>query len=110
MPQPAAARRSTRTARACSSRWPRSSNGVTHMAPTAVGGEDAGLMVGAGSQIGGGDVRVALATVAEAAPYDRDRPALLAALADVGVDASAQDWDDHDVDWHAFDLVVVRST
>jgi glutathione synthase/RimK-type ligase-like ATP-grasp enzyme len=39
---------------------------------------------------------------------DDDRP-VLAALADRGVDASPEVWDDPQVDWGAFDLAVVRS-
>jgi glutathione synthase/RimK-type ligase-like ATP-grasp enzyme len=54
--------------------------------------------------------RVALATIAELPDLDEDGPALLAALADEGVRGEPAAWDDRDVDWGAFDLVVVRST
>jgi hypothetical protein len=54
--------------------------------------------------------RVGLATCAELPDlYDDDRP-LLDALARRGVAAEAVVWDDPDVDWAAYDLVVVRST
>ncbi|MGH9019914.1 MAG: hypothetical protein ACRDV0_02735, partial [Acidimicrobiales bacterium] len=52
--------------------------------------------------------RVAVATCAHA--DDPDSHALLAALGDEGVDADARDWDAPEVQWDAYDLVVVRST
>ena len=54
--------------------------------------------------------RVALATARAAWGLDPDEPALLAALAEAGVEAEPQAWDDPDADWAAFDLVVLRST
>ncbi len=54
--------------------------------------------------------RVALATSTEAWSLDEDAPLLTAALADVGLDARGVVWDDPDVDWSAFELVVIRST
>jgi glutathione synthase/RimK-type ligase-like ATP-grasp enzyme len=54
--------------------------------------------------------KIALATCAEVAEGDDDHPALVAALAARDVDAVPAVWDDADVDWSAFDLVVVRST
>lgn len=54
--------------------------------------------------------RVALATCHFKPTLDGDGPALLAALAAAGVDASVAVWDDADVDWSSYDLVVVRST
>jgi glutathione synthase/RimK-type ligase-like ATP-grasp enzyme len=54
--------------------------------------------------------RIALATCAEVAEGDEDSPGLVAALAARGVDAEPAVWDDPEVDWTAFDLVVVRST
>ena len=54
--------------------------------------------------------RVALATSAEAWSLDEDAPLLTAALTDVGLDARGVVWDDPDVDWSAFELVVIRST
>jgi glutathione synthase/RimK-type ligase-like ATP-grasp enzyme len=54
--------------------------------------------------------RVALATCAEVADGDEDRPALVAALSARDVDAFPAVWDDPSVDWTAFELVVVRST
>ena len=53
--------------------------------------------------------RVALATCAEIPDGDDDFPALIEALAGVGVDSEPAVWD-ADVDWSAFDLVVLRST
>lgn len=54
--------------------------------------------------------RVALATSSGLPDLDEDGPALLAALVDAGVDAAPVVWDDPDVDWSTYDLVVVRST
>jgi len=54
--------------------------------------------------------RVALATCAEVAEGDEDAPALVAALADRGIEAVPAVWDDCTVEWAGFDLVVVRST
>lgn len=54
--------------------------------------------------------RVALATCSILPDLDPDDAPLLAALAERGVDAVATVWDDKDVDWDSFDLVVVRST
>ena len=54
--------------------------------------------------------RAALATCAEVADGDEDSPALVAALSARDVDAVPAVWDDPNVDWAAFDLVVVRST
>jgi glutathione synthase/RimK-type ligase-like ATP-grasp enzyme len=53
--------------------------------------------------------RVALATCAEIPDGDEDFPALIAAIADEGVEAEPAVWDG-DVEWSAFDLVVVRAT
>jgi glutathione synthase/RimK-type ligase-like ATP-grasp enzyme len=53
--------------------------------------------------------RVALATCAEIPAGDEDFPALIAALAALGVEAEAAVWD-AEVDWASFDLVVLRST
>lgn len=41
---------------------------------------------------------------------DRDLPGLVRALGEAGAEASAEVWDDGDVDWAGFDLVVIRST
>ena len=57
-----------------------------------------------------GGPRVALATCHFKPTLDDDGPALLAALAAAGVDASVEVWDDTHVDWSSYDLVVVRST
>lgn len=54
--------------------------------------------------------RVAIATCTEAYDADEDAPLLMPALADAGVDATLEVWDDESVDWSGFDLVVVRST
>jgi glutathione synthase/RimK-type ligase-like ATP-grasp enzyme len=53
--------------------------------------------------------RVALATCAEIPDGDEDFPALVAELASVGVEAEPAVWD-AEVDWAAFELVVLRST
>jgi glutathione synthase/RimK-type ligase-like ATP-grasp enzyme len=52
---------------------------------------------------------VALATAREIPEGDEDFPALIAALAELGIEAEAAVWD-ADVDWSRFDLVVVRAT
>ncbi len=54
--------------------------------------------------------RVALATARAAWGIDPDEPALLAALAETGVEAAPVAWDDAGADWGAWDLVVLRST
>jgi len=54
--------------------------------------------------------RVALATCGEYPDLDDDDRTVLAALAAHGVAARAEVWDDETVDWHRYDLVVVRST
>ncbi|MEU9152294.1 hypothetical protein AB0D59_17505 [Streptomyces sp. NPDC048417] len=56
--------------------------------------------------------RIALATYDPGAQpsKDQDLPVLLRALAAAGADAVARPWDDPDVEWGAFDLVVIRST
>lgn len=54
--------------------------------------------------------RVALATCSQFPQLEADDAALLPALAERGVEAAPVVWDDADVDWDAFDLVVVRST
>ena len=54
--------------------------------------------------------RVALATAAHLPELDEDGPLLLGALADEGVEADVQVWDDPGVDWASYDLVVVRTT
>ena len=55
-------------------------------------------------------LRVALATCAEVPGGDDEAPALTEALARRGVEAVPAVWDDRNVDWAAFDLVVIRST
>jgi hypothetical protein len=54
--------------------------------------------------------RIALATAAEFPDLDDDGPTLLGALADRGLTAEPAVWTDPDVDWSAYELVVVRST
>lgn len=54
--------------------------------------------------------RIAIATCREAWRADEDAPLLLGALGDLGLDATEQVWDDGEVDWAGFDLVVIRST
>jgi glutathione synthase/RimK-type ligase-like ATP-grasp enzyme len=53
---------------------------------------------------------VALATCAELPDGDEDFPALIAALAALGIDAEAAVWDDETVEWSGYDLVLPRST
>jgi glutathione synthase/RimK-type ligase-like ATP-grasp enzyme len=55
-------------------------------------------------------VRVALVTAADSRDLDEDLPLLTAALADIGIEAVAEDWRDDGVDWPAYALAVVRST
>lgn len=54
--------------------------------------------------------RVALATCSILPDLDPDDAPLIGALSARGIDATAEVWDDPDVDWASFDLVVVRST
>ena len=54
--------------------------------------------------------RIALATAAEFPDLDEDAPALLKALTEQGIQGEPAVWTDPDVDWSAYDLVVVRST
>jgi hypothetical protein len=54
--------------------------------------------------------RIALATCATFPDLEADDAPLLPALKERGVDAVAAVWDDPDVDWSGFDLVVVRDT
>ncbi|WP_369139243.1 ATP-grasp domain-containing protein [Modestobacter versicolor] len=55
-------------------------------------------------------IDVGVATCAAVPQLDEDGPLLLAALAEVGVRARPVVWDDPEVDWPAFDAVLVRST
>lgn len=56
--------------------------------------------------------RIALATYnpGEEPSADRDLPVLQGALADAGAEVVVAYWDDPEVDWAGFDLVVIRST
>jgi len=54
--------------------------------------------------------RVALATAAAFPELDEDGPELLAALSAEGLTVDVRVWDDPDVDWSAYDLVVIRTT
>lgn len=56
------------------------------------------------------DRSVALATCREYPDLDDDDRTVIAALAAEGIAARAEVWDDESVDWHRYDLVVVRST
>jgi glutathione synthase/RimK-type ligase-like ATP-grasp enzyme len=56
------------------------------------------------------DAHVALATAREVADLDDEGRLLATALREHGAEVVAAVWDDPDVDWAAFDLVVVRST
>lgn len=53
--------------------------------------------------------KVALVTARAARGLDEDMPPLTAALAAAGARAQIVDWDDREVDWGHFDLVVPRS-
>ena len=53
---------------------------------------------------------VALATARAAIGFDADMPLLSAALGDLGVRHDSVVWDDDDVDWASYSLVVLRST
>jgi hypothetical protein len=57
-----------------------------------------------------GSPTVAFATCQEFAQLCDDDQLLLAPLAAAGIDATPAVWDDPDVEWSHFDLVVVRST
>ncbi len=54
--------------------------------------------------------RVAVATYTSLPHLDDDGPRLLEALSGAGVDAEPAIWDDARVDWHAYDLVLLRTT
>jgi hypothetical protein len=54
--------------------------------------------------------RIALATAAAFPDLDDDGPVLLRAIAERGITAEPAVWTDAQVDWSAYDLVVVRST
>lgn len=54
--------------------------------------------------------RIALATCASLPDLHGDEVPLIAALAERGVQAEPAVWDDSEVDWSTFDLVVIRST
>ncbi|MET8261978.1 hypothetical protein [Micromonospora sp. NPDC005205] len=56
-----------------------------------------------------GEPRVALVTCSDLADLDPDDRLVLAPLAARGVAVQAAVWDDPDVDWSSFDLVVLRS-
>lgn len=53
---------------------------------------------------------VALVTCRDLPDLDVDEQLVLAPLAAVGVEVTVAVWDDPDVDWGCFDLVVIRST
>ena len=55
-------------------------------------------------------MRIALATCAALPELDPDDTPLLAALAERGAEARAVVWDDPEVDWAGYDMVVIRST
>lgn len=54
--------------------------------------------------------RLAVATCLDLPHLDQDGPALLTVLRDRGIQAEVAAWDDPEIDWSAFDLVVIRST
>lgn len=53
--------------------------------------------------------RIAWAVAEDYRSADPDLPLLTRAAVDAGIDAGTAVWDDPDVDWDAYDLVVVRS-
>jgi O-ureido-D-serine cyclo-ligase len=53
---------------------------------------------------------IALVSVAAARPLDEDLAPLHDALRAAGADVAIVDWDDPAVDWHRFDLALLRST
>lgn len=55
-------------------------------------------------------MRVAIATCAELPDGFTDDERLIDALTDRGVDAAHERWDAEEIDWGAFDAVVIRST
>lgn len=55
-------------------------------------------------------MKLALATCAEYPDLIEDDQQLRKSLIERGADVTAASWDDADVDWAAFDLVVIRST
>ena len=55
-------------------------------------------------------MRVAIVSATPALGADDDEPFLLPALRGLGAGPSVVVWDDPDLDWSAFDVVVVRST
>lgn len=55
-------------------------------------------------------LRIALASAAQAREVDDDLPPLLAALAELDIVADVVDWDARGIDWSVFDAVVLRST
>jgi glutathione synthase/RimK-type ligase-like ATP-grasp enzyme len=55
-------------------------------------------------------IDIGVATCADVPDLDEDGGLLLRALAEAGADARPAVWDDPDVDWGAFDVVLVRST
>jgi hypothetical protein len=54
-------------------------------------------------------LRVALVSARATRDLDEDLPPLAAALAGAGARPQRTDWDDPDIDWGAFDVVVLRS-
>ncbi|MFE6889968.1 RimK family alpha-L-glutamate ligase [Streptomyces sp. NPDC057694] len=58
------------------------------------------------------DAKIALVTTRPRPEIntDHDMPTLLEALNREGVEAAAVNWDDSEVNWNAFDLVLIRST
>jgi hypothetical protein len=65
----------------------------------------------AGVRVSGVSSRtLAIATSVEHGAHDADARPLVAALGQLGVEATLVAWDDPEVDWDAFALVVVRST
>jgi glutathione synthase/RimK-type ligase-like ATP-grasp enzyme len=54
-------------------------------------------------------LRIALATCSLWPDLDEDGPELLRALADEGMSVDVRSWDDADVDWSSYQLVVLRT-
>jgi glutathione synthase/RimK-type ligase-like ATP-grasp enzyme len=54
--------------------------------------------------------RIALVSARDALPLDEDMPPLVSALQGTGFEVETPAWDDASVDWHRYQLAVLRST
>ena len=104
---PATRRSAARTRARCTGTWSRTSGAAVGSSWTARSSRQAGP--GSSSPVPGTVPvrrRVALATCAEIPDGDEDFPALIGELAARGVAADAVVWDDRNVDWPGYDLVL----